>query len=208
MDHYDHELLALLANDLHHHFQQLVLSYQQRLYSFAHRLTGSWQNAEDIVQEAFVSAYVSLENYPDERIRTLKLQAWLYRITLNVYTHSIRGSHLQVVPLNIAEDNSIADLADRVEEQPEALFEHLELRQELEKLLAQLPERYRISVTCYYFEYLSYQEIAELLDQPVGTVKSSVFRGIRLLRTLLQDASKQEGSESITWKTMNSIKKG
>lgn len=208
MDHHDHELLALLTIDLHQHFQQLVLCYQQRLYSFAYRLTSSRQNAEDIVQEAFVSAYVSLENYPAERIRTLKLQAWLYRVTLNVYTHSIRGSHLQVVPLSIAEDNSVFDLADRVEEQPEAMFEQLELQQELEQLLAQLPERYRISVTCYYFEHLSYQEIAELLDQPVGTVKSSVFRGIRLLRTLLQNAPKQEGSEYITWKTMNSIRKG
>jgi RNA polymerase sigma-70 factor (ECF subfamily) len=203
----DQELLGLLANNLHQQFQQLVLCYQQRLYSFAQRLTGSWQNAEDIVQETFVSAYVSLENYPAERIRTLKLQAWLYRVTFNVYTHSIRGSQLQAVPLDITGNNSVFEIADRTEEQPEMLFERLESQQELEQLLMQLPERYRVGITCYYFEHLSYQEIAELLDQPIGTVKSSIFRGIRLLRMLLQNDSNQEGSEYVTWKTMNSIKK-
>jgi RNA polymerase sigma-70 factor (ECF subfamily) len=203
----DQELLGLLANNLHQHFQQLVLCYQQRLYSFARRLTGSRQNAEDIVQETFVSAYVSLENYPAERIRTLKLQAWLYRVTFNVYTHSIRGSQLQAVPLDITGNNSVFEIADRTEEQPEMLFERLESQQELEQLLMQLPERYRVGITCYYFEHLSYQEIAELLDQPIGTVKSSIFRGIRLLRMLLQNDSNQEGSEYVTWKTMNSIKK-
>jgi RNA polymerase sigma-70 factor (ECF subfamily) len=203
----DQELLGLLANNLHQHFQQLVLCYQQRLYSFARRLTGSGQNAEDIVQETFVSAYVSLENYPAERIRTLKLQAWLYRVTFNVYTHSIRGPQLQAVPLDITGNNSVFEIADRTEEQPEVLFERLESQQELEQLLMQLPERYRVGITCYYFEHLSYQEIAELLDQPIGTVKSSIFRGIRLLRMLLQNDSNQEGNEYVTWKTMNSIKK-
>ncbi|HLG75593.1 MAG TPA: sigma factor, partial [Ktedonobacteraceae bacterium] len=80
------ELLLLLAIDLYRYFPQVVVRYQQRLYAFARRLTGSAQEAEDIVQEAFVSAYVSLENYPPQRVRTLKLQAWLYRITLYVYS--------------------------------------------------------------------------------------------------------------------------
>jgi RNA polymerase sigma-70 factor (ECF subfamily) len=111
------------------------------------------------------------------------------------------------VPLDITGNNSVFEIADRTEEQPEMLFERLESQQELEQLLMQLPERYRVGITCYYFEHLSYQEIAELLDQPIGTVKSSIFRGIRLLRMLLQNDSNQEGSEYVTWKTMNSIKK-
>lgn len=204
----DYEIQQLLATDLQQHFHQLVLCYQQRLYSFARRLTGNGQNAEDLVQEAFVSAYVSLENYQPERIRALKLQAWLYRVTFNVYTHSIRGAQLQAVPLDTTDDHAVFEVADRTEEQPEMLFERLELQKELENVLAQLPERYRISITCYYFEHLSYQEIAELLDQPIGTIKSSVFRGLRLLRTLLQNSSNQEGSEYTPWKTMKSIRKG
>lgn len=182
MDQGDQVLLLLLATDLHRHFKQVVLYYQHRLFAFARRLTGSAQDAEDIVQEAFVSAYVSLENYSPQRIQALKLQAWLYRVTLNVYTHHARGSRLQLVPL----DNSPAlEMEGEEEARPEWLFEHQEQRQELEMLVAQLPERYRVAITCYFFEHLPYQEIAELLDQPLGTVKSTISRGIRLLRTRL-----------------------
>ena len=202
MDPSDQELLALLATDLYQHFKQVVIRYQHRLYAFARRLTISPQDAEDIVQEAFVSAYVSLENYPPQRIQTLKLQPWLYRVTLNVYTHHARGSHLHLVPLHLTDDSPFLEIADREDERPEAIFEHLERHQELEALIAQLPERYRVSVTCYYFEHLNYQEIAELLDSPVGTIKSNVSRGIRLLRTLLPtptDTPEQSRRESDTW---------
>jgi RNA polymerase sigma-70 factor (ECF subfamily) len=181
----EQELLMLLATDLYRHFYQVVLLYQHRLYAFALRLTGSSQDAEDIVQEAFVSAYVSLENYPVQRIQTLKLQAWLYRVTFNVYTHTTRRAHLQLVPLDLADDSPVLDIEAQTGERPDILFEDQERRQELEMLIAQLPDRYRIAITCYYFEHLTYQEIAELLDQPVGTVKSNVSRGIRLLRTLV-----------------------
>src|SRR5215469_2125374 len=110
MDLREQELLTQLATNLYEHFYQVVLLYQHRLYAFALRLTRSSQDAEDIVQEAFVSAYVSLENYPAQRIQTLKLQAWLYRVTFNVYTHSIRGAHLQLVPLDLADDSSVLDI--------------------------------------------------------------------------------------------------
>ena len=199
----EQELLTLLANDLRSNFQHLVVRYQQRLYIFARRLTASAQDAEDIVQETFVGAYVSLENYPSQRVLTLKLQSWLYRVLLNVFNHHTRGARLHIVPLNISEENSILDIADKEDERPEILFEKQERRQELEILLARLSERYRVAVTCYYFEHLSYQEIAELLDQPLGTVKSNISRGIKQLRELLSATKpEQEGREYNSWNTM------
>src|SRR5579863_10130374 len=123
MDQQDTELLRLLAHDLYGSFVQVVQRYQQRLYAFARRLTGSAQDAEDIVQEAFVSAYVSLENYPSERIRALKLQAWLYQVTLHVYGHHARGKRLCLVPLETALKAGEGSFEDREEERPEALFE-------------------------------------------------------------------------------------
>lgn len=187
----EEDLPSLLATNLHLYFPQLMLCYQHRLYTFAYRLCTSQQNAEDIVQEAFVNAYVSLENYPPERIHTLKLQAWLYRVTLNVYTHSLRHARLHIVPLDTGNDSTMLEIADRPEEQPELLFEQLEQRQELACLLDQIPAKYRICITCYYFEHFTYQEIADLLDQPIGTVKSSVSRGIRQLRTLFEASLQQ-----------------
>ncbi len=196
----DQALLTLLAEDLYQHFQKLVLRYQQRLYAFAMRLTGSAQDAEDILQEAFVSAYVSLENYPPQRVLALKLQPWLYRVTLNVYTHHVRGARLQEVSLDPSGEEPGQTIEDGDNGRPELLIEARERFQELAVLVSRLPERYRIAITCYYFEDLTYQEIAELLDQPVGTVKSSVSRGLRLLRRQLASSglSRESARESGT----------
>src|SRR5438105_7715373 len=99
------DLSALLATDLDHYFQQLVLRFQQRLYAFALRQTESSYDAEDIVQEAFIRAYHALADYPPERIRTMKLQPWLYKITLNILYRHRSSSHLQHIPLDLTEDS-------------------------------------------------------------------------------------------------------
>ncbi|MBO0778461.1 MAG: RNA polymerase sigma factor [Ktedonobacteraceae bacterium] len=190
MDVSDNELPGLLAKDLPRYYRQVVLRYQARLYTLALRLTGSPQDAEDVVQEALISAYISLENYPTWRIETLKLQAWLYRVTLNVFNHYARGARLHL--LSLRQEGDDLEVEDCESERPEALFESHERRQELEALVAELPVRYRIAVACYYFEEMSYQEVADLLEQPVGTVKSTIHRGIRLLRTMLTDERREE----------------
>lgn len=179
------ELPTLLATDLNGYFGQLVLDYQQRLYTFALRQTGSVQDAEDVVQEALLRAYYALGDYPPERVRTLKLQPWLYKIALHVYYNRARQLKLQVVPLNVSEDSSSLDIEDDWRGQPDVVFEDAEQVRELESLLATLPEQYRIAVSLYYFEELSYREIADLLNQPMGTVKSNLHRGVRLLREAL-----------------------
>lgn len=185
-------LLALLAGDLPLRYALVVDRYQREIYTFALRLIGDAHDAEDLAQEAFISAYVSLENYSPERIRNLKLRPWLYRITLNVWRHSRRGARLRLVPLETSiddgADTGAQELANDPEDRPEAHFELGERRQELETLVARLPERYRIPITCYYLEDLSYQEVADLLEQPVGTVKSTIHRGVRLIRGLIDDS--------------------
>jgi RNA polymerase sigma-70 factor (ECF subfamily) len=204
MEQNEDALLAKLVTDLRGHFTQLVLGYQTRLYAFAYRLCRSRQEAEDIVQEAFIGAYVALENYTPERIQTLKLQSWLYRITLNTYYHHTRKARLQLVPLIMDEEGSEQSFEDDEHEQPEALFEVKERRQELEALVMTLPERYRVALTCYFFEQLSYQEIAELLEQPLGTVKSNVSRGLRLLRTHITQSGEQSKGYAV-WNTNHSL---
>jgi RNA polymerase sigma-70 factor (ECF subfamily) len=70
-------------------------------------------------------------------------------------------------------------------------------------LLWQLPEASRVAITCYYFAFLSYQEIAEMLDQPLGTVKSTIFRGVRQLRAML-NTPEQRARENDRWNTKSS----
>jgi RNA polymerase sigma-70 factor, ECF subfamily len=186
------DVAELLATDLDRYFQQLVLSSQQRLYAFALRQTGNSQDAEDIVQEAFIRAYHALADYPPERIRLMKLRPWLYKITLHIFYRHRSSSRLPCVPLDLSEESALLQIEDDWSEQPEKILENREDLREMEALLSQLPQQYRVAVGCYYFEELSYREIAELLNQPVGTVKSNVHRGMLLWKKTVETQQRSQ----------------
>jgi RNA polymerase sigma-70 factor (ECF subfamily) len=192
MEQGDEELLALLATDLDHHFRLLVENYQQRLYRFALHLTGHPADAEDIVQEAFLRAYHALKGFSVSKIRVVKLRQWLYAITLNVFRNRERRSEHPSIPLDLSESSPLLYIADEAPG-PEEETNRLEWQRELEGYLAALPEIYRVAITLFYFEDLSYSEIAELLHQPVGTVKGHISRAKRLLQRLL--VAQEKGAE-------------
>jgi RNA polymerase sigma-70 factor, ECF subfamily len=179
----DEQVLAGdLAADLAMHFPRLVRAYQDRLFAFALRLAGNRQDAEECLQDAFVRAYRALERYPTEQIHSLQLRAWLYRITLNV----VRNRARRHVPDQVQIDGPVGTrLAGRGEEQPAAVIEAHERRERLAREVARLPERYAAAVVLRHVQGLSYAEAAVVLDQPIGTVKSDVHRGLRLLREAL-----------------------
>ena len=185
MDQGDQELLSLLATDLDGHFRQIVEVYQQRLYHFALRLLGRPDDAEDMVQEAFIRAYYALKGTPTRKVRILNLPKWLYTITLNVFRNSTRKREQHVISLDLPENCAALDLADQALG-PDEEAHWNELRDELEMHIASLPEHYRPAVTLYLFEELSYAEIAELLQQPINTVKVYISRAKKLLRQLLE----------------------
>jgi RNA polymerase sigma-70 factor, ECF subfamily len=186
MDSGDSDIVALLATDLKHSYERLVLIYWHRLNVFVLRQMGSPQDAEDIVQEAFVRAYYALEGYSEQRILALKVRPWLYKITWSVYCNYLDRLKLQTwVALDTSEDSALLELQDDGNEQPEEAFEDEERRRELIALVDTLPQRYREVVSLHYFEDLSYQEIADIFNQPAGTVRVAVHRGIGLLRKAL-----------------------
>jgi RNA polymerase sigma-70 factor (ECF subfamily) len=184
MDQDEEDLLSLLATDLDHHFRQLVILYQQRVYSFAIRLVGNPQDAQDIIQETFLRAYHALKSYPVLRVRVLRLRQWLYMITLNIFRNRQRKPEHQSIPLDTSEGSPQLEIEDTSSGPEEEAYWH-EIRRELEMQLASLTEPYRVAVTLYYFEDLSYSEIAELLNQPIGTVKAHVHRALRQLHKAL-----------------------
>jgi RNA polymerase sigma-70 factor, ECF subfamily len=172
-----------LSRNLDGNFEELLRQYQDRLYSFALRLAGNAEDAEEVVQDAFVRAYRALQSYPPERIQDIALRPWLYQITLNVFRNRVRGRRLAEVALGDGSDYEDRDEPVGPEqERPEAAAERVELRGELAAMLANLPERYRAPVVLHYVEGLSYIELAQVLDQPVGTAKANVHRGIEQLR--------------------------
>ena len=190
----DEALRNALAEDLDGSFEQLVTTYQDRLFSFALRLTGSREDAEEVAQDAFVRAYRALGSYPAERIRAMVLRAWLYQITLNVARNRFRRKKLKVVSLDhpLPGSGTAWEAADDEALRPDARYEQSRQRADIASLVAGLPERYRAPLILRYVEGLRLEEVAKVLKQPVGTVKSNVHRGVNALREALV-ASRREG---------------
>jgi len=188
-------LPASLALDLDGCFEQLVSHYQDRLYSFAYRLTRNREDAEEVAQDAFVRAYRALKAYPSERIRSLSMRAWLYQITLNVTRNRLRGKKLRLVSMSAPNRNEAAaafDAPDNPERQPDSVLEKKERRANLAELVATLPERYRSTLILRYVEGLSLEEVAAILKQPLGTVKSNAHRAVVALRELISQSRHAE----------------
>lgn len=179
----DQSLAERLAADLDGHFEQLVRTYQDRLYGFSLRLTRSREEAEECAQDTFVRAYNAMCRYPAERRRELRLRAWLYQIALNVVRNRARRPQLAAVAIEGAIADRLASGAD--DEQPESVAMKIEGWERMEDALDALPDRYRLAVVLRHVQGLSYAEAADVLGQPVGTTKSDVHRGLGLLREAL-----------------------
>ncbi len=176
------DLAAQLATDVDSHFERLVLAYQDRLYAFALRLSNDPQDAEEIAQDAFVRAYRALKSYDPERIRAMALKPWLYQIALNVFRNRARGRRLALVSLDRLHEGAGMEPEDDESGRPEPRAESAERERDLAAQVAALPERYRLALLLRYVGDLDYADIAAVLGQPVGTVKSNVHRGIQWLR--------------------------
>ncbi|MBV9791485.1 MAG: sigma-70 family RNA polymerase sigma factor, partial [Chloroflexi bacterium] len=127
------DLEAALAANVDRCFECLVLTYQDRLYCFALRLTQNAQDAEEIAQDAFVRAYRALAGYDPERIATMALRPWLYQIALNVFRNRVRSRQLPVTPLDEFGHDSEFALIDE-HERPDAALERIEREHELSAL--------------------------------------------------------------------------
>jgi RNA polymerase sigma-70 factor (ECF subfamily) len=178
-----------IAGDLDGAFEPFVLAFQDRIYRFALRFAGNREDAEEIAQDAFVRAYRALQTYPAERRRELNLRPWLYTITLNVARNRVRRK--QIVSQSIESPTPDAEGPLEIEEtaadgQPATVTERRETGNELATAIAALPARYRAPVILRHIEGMSYAEVASTLDQPIGTAKANVHRGIRMLRETLE----------------------
>jgi RNA polymerase sigma-70 factor (ECF subfamily) len=169
-------LCARLATDLDGHFTELVMDHQNLVFGAALRVVGDSASAEDVAQEVFVRAYRAMRRYPAERVRELRLRPWLGRMALNLALNSIRGRRREV---DVAE---IAESKQSTEDGPGQLIQRGEERKMWARLLAGLPDRYRLAVALRHVDGLSYDELAQTLNRPLGSVKSDVHRGVALLR--------------------------
>ena len=167
-------------------FATIVDDYQRRLYGFALRMTGNREDAEEIVQDAFVRAYRALAKMNAEQRSELRLQPWLYTITLNVTRNRLRSKRPTNVALDsLADPDALLNETQEGPDQPEAIVERGADMVLVEQALLQLPMHLRAAATLRFIEGRSHPEIAEILNQPIGTVKSHVHRAVRILRRIL-----------------------
>ena len=181
----EHTLPESLAADLDGCFEDLVSHFQDRLFAFAYRITGNREDAEEVAQDAFVRAYRALQSYPADRIRSLSLRAWLYQITLNVARNKVRRKRHRFVSIGEPDPSgghAAFEVADDPETRPDSVLEKRQRRRTLAGLVAALPERYRSTLVLRYVEGLRLEEVAQILKQPLGTVKSNAHRAIVALR--------------------------
>jgi RNA polymerase sigma-70 factor (ECF subfamily) len=167
-------------------FERIVDDFQRRLYGFALRMTGNREDAEEIVQDAFVRAFRALGKMTEQQRRELRLQPWLYTITLNVTRNRLRSKRPTNVALDsLADPDALLNTTQEGPEQPEQIVERGSDMVLVEQALLQLPMHLRAAATLRFIEGRSHPEIAEILNQPIGTVKSHVHRAVRILRRIL-----------------------
>ena len=191
----EHSLPESLAADLDGCFEDLVSHFQDRLFAFAYRITGNREDAEEVAQDAFVRAYRALQSYPADRIRSLSLRAWLYQITLNVARNKVRRKRHRFVSIGEPDPSgghAAFEVTDDPETRPDSALEKRQRRRTLAGLVAALPERYRSTLVLRYVEGLRLEEVAQILKQPLGTVKSNAHRAIVALRESIATSRRAE----------------
>ena len=181
----DEELVTLSqAGDLDS-FNQLVLRWERPIYALAYRVIGREEDARDVAQETFLRAFRALKGFKGQA----KFSSWLYRITLNLCRDWIRREKRTPIA-QTPEGIDLIELAG--EETPSETIEELVGRRELgravSKAMALLPEEQRTAIILKEYHGLTFQEIAELLDCPLSTVKTRLYQGLSVVRKQLQQA--------------------
>jgi RNA polymerase sigma-70 factor (ECF subfamily) len=165
-------------------YAEIVEIYKNKVYQLCYRMLGNRHEAEDVAQEAFIRAYINIHTYnPD-----MKFSSWLYRIATNLSIDRIRKKkpdfYLDAEVSGTDGLTMYSQLAS-TEASPEDTLESLELQEIVQKAILKLPEKYRSVIVLKYIEELSLQEISEILDLPIGTVKTRIHRGREALRKQL-----------------------
>ena len=166
-------------------FDTLVNRCHRQAYNIAYRLTGNHADAEDLTQESFLRAFRFFDKYN----RDMPFENWLYRIMSRVFIDELRKRpKFKTQSLDQAIETGDSDVQWEIpdyESDPETMVLSDMLDERLQKALNALPEEFKIAVILADVEGLSYEEIADTMHCSLGTVRSRLHRGRKLLRTRL-----------------------
>lgn len=173
-----------------HLFASLVQEHERYLYNIAYRLCGSREEAEDLVQDALVRAYRAFRSFKPGT----SFKSWLYRIVSNLYVDTLRKrSKFREESLDepvYYEDSEFTKMVPDQSTDPSQMVEEKAFVGEVQKALDRLPVEYRLAVILCDVEGFTYEEIADIMDCSIGTVRSRIHRGRKALRNYLHDFGK------------------
>jgi RNA polymerase sigma-70 factor (ECF subfamily) len=156
-------------------FDLLVLKYQHKITSLVGRYVKDHHEAMDVTQEAFIKAYRALKNFRGDS----QFYTWLYRIAINTAKNYLVSKGRRPPDQDVdADEQADYGFAEQMTdaETPENLLSRDELQEKVFATLEQLPDDLKTALSLREFEGLSYEQIAEIMDCPVGTVRSRIFR--------------------------------
>jgi RNA polymerase sigma factor (sigma-70 family) len=166
-------------------WEEIVSQHSARVYRLAYRLTGNQHDAEDLTQEVFVRVFRSLSSYTPGTF-----EGWLHRITTNLFLDQARRK--SKIRFDALADDADAKMPGRAPS-PDVQMNDRLLDDDVEAALADLPPDFRAAVVLCDIEGLSYEEIADVLDLKLGTVRSRIHRGRSMLRKSLAHRAPASG---------------
>lgn len=184
--------MTVRKSDKQRAFEGEALVHADLLYNFALRMTGNPADADDLVQETYLKAYRFWDKYE----QGTNIRAWLFRILKNSYINRYRKESKEPDTVDYDEIKnfytSIRDESTDPNDLQESVFGNL-LDDDVSTAVAQLPEDFRTVVILCDIEGLTYEEIAQFVDCPLGTVRSRLHRGRKLLQAKLYRYAKERG---------------
>lgn len=166
-------------------FGEIVEIYKNSIYQLCFRMLGNRHEAEDMAQEAFIRAYVNIKSFNQD----LKFSTWLFRIATNLCIDRMRKKkpdHYLDAEVAGTDGLTMYSQIPSNTPLPESEIESLELHETVQNEILKLPDKYRTAIVLKYMEELSLNEISEILDLPLGTVKTRIHRGREALRQQLR----------------------
>jgi len=178
-------------------FDLLVLKYQSRVIATVFKYVKETQLAEDIAQEAFIKSYKSLDSFREES----SFYTWVYRIAVNTAKNYIVSSKRreEVIMTNLSED--VSYFPEKLDvDSPQDILNASELRDLIFATLSSLGEETRTALSLREFDGLSYEEISKIVNCPVGTIRSRIFRGREILDKEIENY-REENKQNIAKET-------
>ena len=190
---YEERLIADFKEGSRERFDELVKAYTQKLYRLAYGLLGNHHDAEEVVQDSFVRAYRGLDKFRGDS----SFETWMHRITMNLARNKFHWNRRrgEGMTLSLSEQPDCAEEGEAAVEMdlpdtrysPDLLMQKAELHGNVVRGMNQLPEALREVMVLRHVKDMPYEEIARILNCPVGTVKSRIARGRELLREYLMN---------------------